>query len=92
MIQNLNQLTFQDYGTVVSERAQAAQQVSTSSAPMLQLVPGEDGSSFTVTAIGQGKTELVFACSTLRVTLPVEIKADGTVLTGDAVVEKAVTE
>jgi len=41
MIQNLNQLTFQDYGTVVSERAQAAQQVSTSSAPMLQLVPGD---------------------------------------------------
>ena len=41
MIQNLNQLTFQDYGTVVSGRAQAAQQVSTSSAPMLQLVPGD---------------------------------------------------
>ena len=40
MIQNLNQLTFQDYGIVVSERAQAAHNVSNTTAPMLQLVPG----------------------------------------------------
>ena len=41
MIQNLNQVTFQAFGSVVSERAQAAQQVSNTSAPMLQLVPGD---------------------------------------------------
>ena len=40
MIQNLNQVTFQDYGIVVSERAQAAHNVSDTSAPMLQLIPG----------------------------------------------------
>ena len=40
MIQNLNQVTFQDYGIVVSERAQAAHNVSNTSAPLLQLVPG----------------------------------------------------
>ena len=40
MIQNLNQVTFQDYGIVVSERAQAAHNVSNAAAPTLQLIPG----------------------------------------------------
>ena len=41
MIQNLNQVTFQDFGSVVSERAQAARHVSKSGSPMLQLMPGD---------------------------------------------------
>ena len=40
MIQNLNQVTFQDFGIVVSERSQAAYHVSNATAPMVQLVPG----------------------------------------------------
>ena len=41
MIQNLNQVTFQDYGSVVSERAQAAHNVIKTGAPSMQLVPGD---------------------------------------------------
>ena len=41
MIQNLNQVTFQDFGSVVPERAQAAHNVSNANAPILQLVPGD---------------------------------------------------
>ena len=41
MIQNLNQVTFQQFGSVVSERAYAAHQVSKTSAPVVQLVPGD---------------------------------------------------
>ena len=41
MIQNLNQVTFQDYGSVVSERAQAAHNVLKTGTPSLQLVPGD---------------------------------------------------
>ena len=40
MIQNLNQVTFQDFGTVVSQRAYDAQRVKRDSVPMVQLVPG----------------------------------------------------
>lgn len=41
MIQNLNQFAFQEFGSVVSERSQAAQHVSKNAAPSLQLVPGD---------------------------------------------------
>ena len=40
MIQNLNQVTFQDYGTVVSQRAKDAQSLTRDNVPMVQLVPG----------------------------------------------------
>ena len=41
MIQNLNQVAFQNFGTVVPERAQAAHNVIKTGAPSLQLVPGD---------------------------------------------------
>ena len=41
MIQNLNQVTFQEFGSVVSERAQIAQSVSKNAVPSMQLVPGD---------------------------------------------------
>ena len=41
MIQNLNQVAFQDFGFVVPERAQAAHNVTNAVAPTLQLVPGD---------------------------------------------------
>ncbi len=41
MIQNLNQVNFQEYGSVVPERAQASQNVGKSGVPALQLVPGD---------------------------------------------------
>ena len=40
MIQNLNQVTFQDFGTVISQRAYDAQNTDRSNALMVQLVPG----------------------------------------------------
>ena len=41
MIQNLNQVTFQAFGSVISERAQAAQRVSKNATSALQLIPGD---------------------------------------------------
>ena len=40
MIQNLNQVTFQEFGSVVSERTYAAHQTGNVRSPMVQLVPG----------------------------------------------------
>jgi len=40
VIQNLNQVSFQEYGHVVSERDRAAHNVSNATPPSLQLVPG----------------------------------------------------
>lgn len=54
---------------------------------ILSLEAGSDGSSFTAIAAGQGETKLVFTNGSLRVTLPVKVKADGSIFSGDATVE-----